>query len=105
MDSARFAPLLRGARRRSNLAPILLQSIEIASLTFLINAVPYGYNLPSYHQSFHLPVGEGRTEESGVFVGEAIGLMRDVLSVDEILMRVTREAESLLRERGPALVA
>jgi hypothetical protein len=40
-----------------------------------------------------------------VFVGEAIGLMRDVLSVDEILTRVTREAESLLRERGPALVA
>jgi nitronate monooxygenase len=50
-------------------------------------------------------VAEGRTEESGVFVGEAIGLMRDVSPVDEILTRVTREAEALLRERGPALVA
>jgi nitronate monooxygenase len=50
-------------------------------------------------------VGEGRTEDSGVFVGEAIGLMQHVSSVDEIFMRVTGEAESLLRELGPALVA
>jgi hypothetical protein len=39
-----------------------------------------------------------------VFVGEAIGLMRDVSLVAEILARVTGEAEALLRERGPALV-
>jgi hypothetical protein len=38
-------------------------------------------------------VAEGRTEESGVFVGEAIGLMRDVSPVAETLVRVTKEAE------------
>jgi nitronate monooxygenase len=54
--------------------------------------------------SYLAAVAEGRTEESGVFVGEAIGLMRDVLPVAEILARVTGEAEMLLRKRGPALV-
>ena len=49
-------------------------------------------------------IAEGRTEESGVFVGEAIGVMRDVSPVAEILARVTGEAEALLREHGPALV-
>ena len=44
------------------------------------------------------------TEESGVFMGEAIGLMRDVSPTAEILARVTREAEALLRERTVALV-
>jgi nitronate monooxygenase len=49
-------------------------------------------------------VAEGRTEESGVFVGEAIGLMRDVSPASEILARVSKEAEVLLRERATALV-
>jgi len=50
-------------------------------------------------------VAEGRTEESGVFIGEAIGLMRDVSPAAEILTRVTKEAEALLRGRAAALVA
>lgn len=50
-------------------------------------------------------VADGCTEESGVFVGEAIGLMGSVLPVAEIIARVIREAEALLRERGPSLVA
>jgi nitronate monooxygenase len=54
--------------------------------------------------SYIAAVAEGRTEESGIFVGEAIGLMQDVLPVAEILLRVTAEAEVLLSERGPALV-
>lgn len=49
-------------------------------------------------------VAEGRTEESGVFVGEAIGLMRDVWPAGEILARVSKEAEVLFRERATALV-
>jgi nitronate monooxygenase len=49
-------------------------------------------------------VAEGRTDESGVFMGEAIGLMRDVSPAAEILARVTREAEALLRGRAAALV-
>ncbi|MBV9825635.1 MAG: nitronate monooxygenase [Alphaproteobacteria bacterium] len=49
-------------------------------------------------------VAQGRTEASGVFVGEAIGLMRGVSPVAEIIARMTEEAEVLLRERGPALV-
>lgn len=49
-------------------------------------------------------VAEGRTEECGVFIGEAIGLMRDASPVAEILARVTNEAEALLRGRAAALV-
>ena len=49
-------------------------------------------------------VAEGRTEESGVFVGEAIGLMRDVSPAAEILTRMTKEAEALLRGRVAELV-
>jgi nitronate monooxygenase len=49
-------------------------------------------------------VAEGRTEESGVFVGEAIGLMRDVSPAAEILARMTKEAEALLRGRATELV-
>jgi hypothetical protein len=60
-----------------------------------ITARPFGAN-PA--------VAEGRTEESGVFVGEAIGLMRDVSPASEILARVSKEAEVLLRERATALV-
>ena len=33
---------------------------EIASFTSLINARLYGYILPSYHLSFHLPVARFR---------------------------------------------
>ena len=49
-------------------------------------------------------VAEGRTEESGVFLGEAIGLMRDVSPAAEILTRMTKEAEALLRGRVAELV-
>jgi len=49
-------------------------------------------------------VAEGRTEQSGVFVGEAIGLMRDVSPARQILACVSQEAEVLLRERAKTLV-
>ena len=49
-------------------------------------------------------VAEAGTEESGVFVGEAIGLMQDVSPVSGILACVSKEAEMLLRERATALV-
>jgi nitronate monooxygenase len=49
-------------------------------------------------------VAEGRTEESGVFVGEAIGLMREISPAAEILARVTEEAEALLRVRATELI-
>lgn len=50
-------------------------------------------------------VAEGRTDEAGVFVGEAIGLMREVSPAAEILARVANEAEAALRGRAAALVA
>jgi nitronate monooxygenase len=49
-------------------------------------------------------VAEGRTDESGVFIGEAIGLMRDVPPTAEILARVSKEAEALLRGRAREFV-
>jgi nitronate monooxygenase len=55
--------------------------------------------------SYLAAVAEGRTEESGVFVGEAIGLMKEVLPVADILARLSAEAEELLSKRAPALVS
>ena len=49
-------------------------------------------------------VAEGQTDESGVFIGEAIGLMRDVPPTAEILARVSKEAEALLRGRAREFV-
>ena len=49
-------------------------------------------------------VAEGQTDESGVFIGEAIGLMRDVPPTAEILARVSSEAEALLRGRARELI-
>jgi nitronate monooxygenase len=49
-------------------------------------------------------VAEGRTDDSGVFVGEAVGLMRDVAPAAEILANVTNEAEALLRNRARDVV-
>jgi nitronate monooxygenase len=49
-------------------------------------------------------LAEGRTDETGIFVGEAIGLMHDVRPAVRIMDDVVGEAESLLRDRAPALV-
>lgn len=46
----------------------------------------------------------GRTQETGVFVGEAIGLMRDVAPAGEIVARIVAEAETLLGTRAAAFV-
>jgi hypothetical protein len=45
-----------------------------------------------------------KDEESGVFVGEAIGLMRDVSPAADILTRMTKEAAALLRGRAAELI-
>ncbi len=49
-------------------------------------------------------VADGRTDESGVFTGEAIGLMHDVAPAADIVARVAGEAEALLRGRTAALL-
>jgi nitronate monooxygenase len=49
-------------------------------------------------------VAEGRAEEAGVFVGEAIGLMNTVDPAGAIIDRVIAEASRLLGERGPGFV-
>ena len=50
-------------------------------------------------------VAEGRTDEAGVFVGEAIGLMHDIAPAAEILARISAEAATLLRNRAGELLA
>ncbi len=49
-------------------------------------------------------VAEGRTEDSGVFAGEAIGLMQEISPAAEIVARVTNEAEVLLRRGATEFV-
>jgi hypothetical protein len=56
------------------------------------------------HPDYLAAVAEGRTEESGVFVDEAIGLMRDVSPAADIPTRMTKEAEALLRGRAAELI-
>ena len=48
---------------------------------------------------------EGRTEEAGIFVGEAIGLMHDIRPAAMIVEDVAAEAERLLRTRTADLLA
>jgi nitronate monooxygenase len=42
----------------------------------------------------------GEAEGTGVFVGEAVGLMRDTPSAREVIERMVREAEQLLSAAG-----
>ncbi|MCX7383080.1 MAG: nitronate monooxygenase [Alphaproteobacteria bacterium] len=50
-------------------------------------------------------VAEGRTDEAGVFVGEAIGLMDRVLPAAAVLAAVGAQAEALLRGRAARVLA
>jgi len=50
-------------------------------------------------------VAEGRTEEAGIFVGEAIGLMHGVSPAAAIMDDVVGQAERLLGERGPSFLS
>jgi nitronate monooxygenase len=49
-------------------------------------------------------VAEGRTQEAGVFVGEAIGLMHDVKSTEAIIDALVAQATTLLGRHGPAFI-
>ena len=49
-------------------------------------------------------VAAGRTNDAGVFVGEAIGIMDRVLPAAEVLAAIGAEAEGLLRRKGEALL-
>jgi nitronate monooxygenase len=50
-------------------------------------------------------VADGRTNEVGVFVGEAIGLMQDVRSTETVMDDIVGQASDLLGRRAPALLA
>ena len=49
-------------------------------------------------------VAEGRSDEVGVFVGEAIGLMRHVSPVADIMDDIVAQAAELLARRAPSFV-
>jgi nitronate monooxygenase len=49
-------------------------------------------------------MAEGRTDEVGLFVGEAIGLMNTVEPAADIVARVADEAEQLLRKQAVAIL-
>lgn len=58
----------------------------------------------SARASYLAAIAEGRTDEAGIFVGEAIGLIHDIRPAVAIMEDVVRQAESLLRERAPSLL-
>jgi nitronate monooxygenase len=50
-------------------------------------------------------VAEGRTDQAGIFVGEAIGLMHDVSPVAAVMDDIVGQASDWLGRRAPGLVA
>jgi nitronate monooxygenase len=50
-------------------------------------------------------LAEGRTQDAGIFVGEAIGLMQTVSPVGTIMDDLIAQAERLLGQRGPGFLA
>ena len=50
-------------------------------------------------------IEEGRTEEAGIFIDEAIGLIHDIRPAAAIMEDVVGQAESLLRDRAPSLLS
>jgi nitronate monooxygenase len=49
-------------------------------------------------------VAEGRTQEAGVFVGEAIGLMHDAPPAAAVIESIIAQATALLGQKAPAFV-
>ncbi len=56
------------------------------------------------HAAYLAALAEGRTDEVGIFVGEAIGLMHDIRPVEAIMQDIVGQAEGLLRDRAPDLL-
>jgi len=50
-------------------------------------------------------IEEGRTEEAGIFIGEAIGLIHDIRPAAAIMEDLVAQAERLFRERAPSLLS
>jgi nitronate monooxygenase len=47
----------------------------------------------------------GDVDNTGVFIGEAAGLIRDVAPAGDMVRRIAQQAETLLAQKAPALVA
>jgi NAD(P)H-dependent flavin oxidoreductase YrpB (nitropropane dioxygenase family) len=47
----------------------------------------------------------GDVEETGVFVGEAVALIRDIRPAGAILRQIVAEAEELLARKAPSLLS
>jgi len=54
---------------------------------------------------YRAAVAEGRTDEAGIFVGEAIGLMHDVRPVAAVMDDIVAQASDWLGKRAPSFVA
>jgi nitronate monooxygenase len=47
----------------------------------------------------------GDVDNTGVFVGEAVGLIKDIRPAGDIVCQIVREAEDLLRNKAPSVLA
>jgi nitronate monooxygenase len=59
---------------------------------------------PAARADYFAAVAEGRTQDTGIFVGEAIGLMHDVRPADAIMDAIIAQAEALLGDRAPSFL-
>jgi NAD(P)H-dependent flavin oxidoreductase YrpB (nitropropane dioxygenase family) len=46
----------------------------------------------------------GDPDNTGVWVGEATGLIKDVRAAGDLLKEIVRDAERLLRDKAPSLL-
>ena len=47
---------------------------------------------------------EGRSDEVGIYAGEAVGMIHESLPAAEVVDQVGAEAENLLRVRAPSFL-
>ena len=60
---------------------------------------------PGLRSAYLAALAEGRSEEAGIFVGEAIGLLSTIQPAAAIISRLAADAAALLRHRASALLA
>jgi len=65
----------------------------------------YRLQAPALRADYLAALAEGRSDEVGIYVGEAIGLMDEIQPAATIVADIVSTAENLLRERGTRLTA
>lgn len=67
------------------------------------NEAEHRRQAPALRDAYFAGLANGDTDNTGIFVGEVIGIMDRVMPAAEIVQGMVTQAEDLLRQRGPSL--